>query len=82
MMPPLEIIDGIKLFVYDETGGKHHKAHFHAYYAEFSAEFYMDGALKKGKFPNSQTKKVLDWLSSGGRDKAVNKWKELNENEN
>lgn len=80
-MPPLETIDGIKLYVYDELRGKHHEPHFHAYYAESEAEFYMDGSIKKGEMPPAQAKKIRKWLDGEGRAKAIKKWKELNTDE-
>ncbi len=78
-MPSVFSFDGIKGYVYGEIGERHNMPHFHAYYAEFSAEIFCDGSLKKGEMPSAQMRKIRQWLLDGGRQKIEEKWKELNE---
>ena len=56
-VPSVFLIDGIKGYVYDEIGERHNMPHFHAYYAEFSVEIYMDGTVRHGEMPAAQLKK-------------------------
>ena len=78
-MPSIFLIDGIKGYVYDEIGERHNMPHFHAYYAEFAAEIYMDGTVRQGDMPSAQLKKIRDWLQDGGASIVEAKWKELNQ---
>ena len=78
-MPSIFNFDGITGYVYDERGGQHSEAHFHVYYAEYAIEIYMNGKIKEGSLLKAQLRKVLQWLKTGGKKKAIKKWRELNE---
>ena len=77
-MPSLFRIDGLSGYIFDEKGGQHNNPHIHVYYAEYQAEVYFDGSIKSGDLPKSQLNKVRQWLRSGGKKKAIKKWRELN----
>ena len=78
-MPIVMSLDGIKGYVYDEIGERHNMPHFHAYYAEFAAEIYIDGTVRQGEMPPSQIRKIRKWLQDGGAAIVEAKWKELNQ---
>ena len=42
---------------------KHHKPHFHVYFAEYEASIGVDGELLAGSLPNKQMKLVLAWAA-------------------
>ncbi|MDR2182685.1 MAG: DUF4160 domain-containing protein [Clostridiales bacterium] len=62
-MPLLSHFYGILITIYTEEGGKHHKPHCHARYAEFEAVYDLEGNCIKGKLPSKQHKYVVAWAA-------------------
>ena len=60
-MPLISHFYGILIYIYYEAGGKHHKPHFHAKYAEHEAVYDFDGELLEGQLPRRQSKYVEAW---------------------
>jgi hypothetical protein len=62
-MPELSRFFGIIIRMFVETGGQHHRAHFHAYYQEHSAVFAIDTIeCLGGELPKTQTRLVEAWV--------------------
>ena len=62
-MPLISHFYGILIHIYQESGGKHHKPHFHAKYAEHSAVYDLEGNVLSGKLPLKQHKIVDAWVA-------------------
>lgn len=76
-MPTFEIIDGIKINIYN---GEHRPPHIHAIYNEYEVLIEIETRnIYAGDLPNKQLKKVFDWLS-GNADWALDVFYELNTN--
>jgi len=74
-MPTIEIINGIKINIYN---GEHRPPHIHAVYNEFEILILIENnEIYAGDLPNRQLKKVFDWLS-GNSDWALEIFYQLN----
>lgn len=74
-MPTLEIIDGIKINIYN---GDHRPPHIHAIYNEFEVLIIIEGSqIYAGDLPDRQLKKAFDWLA-GNAEWALIVFYELN----
>ena len=74
-MPTLDIVNGIKISVYN---GEHRPPHIHASYNEFEALFAITTkVLYAGELPVRQKRVVLDWLSENS-EWAIEVFYELN----
>jgi len=51
----------IKMIYSDDS--RHHKPHFHVYYAEYEASIGVDGELLSGSLPVKQLKLVQAWAA-------------------
>ena len=61
-MPELSRFYGIIIRMFVEVGGRHHRAHFHAYYDEHVAVFTLDPVeLVAGMLPQRQRRFVEAW---------------------
>ena len=60
-MPLISHFYGILIYIYQEKGGKHHKPHFHAKYAEYEAVYDFEGERIEGELPRKQSKFVEAW---------------------
>ena len=61
-MPELSRFFGIIIRIFVETGGQHHRAHFHAYYQEHAAVFTVDTLeCLSGSVPKPQQRLVEAW---------------------
>ncbi len=64
-MPELARLDGIIIRMFAERGGRHHRAHFHAYYGEQDAVYALRPiGLIAGEFPKEQDPKVVAWATA------------------
>ena len=63
-MPLLETIQGLKIYVRFEKGGKHKKYHIHVEYKHKKASIDLDGNVLAGKdnIPKKQLKLVEQYL--------------------
>lgn len=76
-MAELARFDGIIIRMYPESGGRHHKPHFHAYYGEAEAVYGLQPLkLIAGQLPAEQHRKALDWAAAH-RDELSAAWKNL-----
>ena len=57
-MPELSRFYNIVIKMLYDAEGQHHKPHFHAYYAEYTASVGMDGELLAGSLPVKQLRLV------------------------
>lgn len=74
-MPLIDVIDGIRIKIYNRD---HLPAHIHAVYNEYEAFIVIaDGRIMAGYLPGSQMRKVIAWLSDHG-DQAQEMFNELN----
>ncbi|MCX6233152.1 MAG: DUF4160 domain-containing protein [Bacteroidetes bacterium] len=74
-MPTIEIIDGIKINIYN---GDHKPPHIHAVYNEFEVLIVIESnEIFAGNLPGKQLKKVFDWLT-GNSYWALTVFYELN----
>ena len=61
-MPELSRFFGIIIRMFVETGGQHHRAHFHAFYQEHAAVFAVDTLeCLDGSLPKPQQRLVEAW---------------------
>jgi hypothetical protein len=61
-MPELSRFFGIVIRMFVETGGQHHRPHFHAYFQDQSAVFAVDSVeCLGGKLPQAQRRLVEAW---------------------
>ncbi len=76
-MPTIEIINGIKINIYN---GEHKPEHIHAIYNEFEALITIENEeIYVGDLPNKQLKQVITWLTENS-DWALEIFYELNPN--
>jgi hypothetical protein len=62
-VPELSGFFGIVIRMFVETGGQHHRPHFHAYYQEHAGVFSIDTAeVLGGALPVSQRRLVEAWV--------------------
>jgi hypothetical protein len=62
-MPELSRFFGIIIRMFVETGGQHHRAHFHAFYQEHAAVFAIDTIeCLSGSLPKPQQRLVEAWV--------------------
>ncbi len=74
-MPTIHKIDSIKIMIYFDD---HLPPHFHAEYNEFEELFVIRTlATLRGKLPNRQHKKVVEWASDN-QDYLMLKWNQFN----
>jgi len=60
-MPIIEIVDGIRIKIYNRD---HMPPHIHAVYNEFEAVVAIDNyRIIAGYLPDNQLRKVMNWLS-------------------
>lgn len=62
-MPELSRFYNIVIKMLYEDDGQHHKPHFHAYYAEYTASVGVDGELLAGSLPVKQLRLVQAWAA-------------------
>ena len=61
-MPELSRFYGIIIRMYVETGGQHHRSHFHAYYGDDVAIYTLSPIeLMAGSLPRRQRRLVEAW---------------------
>jgi hypothetical protein len=61
-VPELSRFYGIVIRMFVETGGQHHRPHFHAYYQESAAVFAVDTVeCLGGGLPKAQERMVEAW---------------------
>jgi hypothetical protein len=60
-MPLISQFYGILIYIFKETGSKHHIPHFHAQYSEFECAFDFEGNVIDGELPRRQRKFVEAW---------------------
>lgn len=76
-MPILEIINGLKLYVYN---GEHRPPHIYAVYNEYEVLIEIESKnIYAGDLPNKQLKLVFDWLM-GNESWALEVFYQLNPN--
>ena len=76
-MPTLDIINGIKINIYN---GGHRPPHIHAIYNEYEILVIIGTKeIYAGSLPNKQLKRVFDWLA-GNADWALEIFYELDPN--
>lgn len=76
-MPILEIINGLKIHVYN---GEHRPPHIHAIYNEYEVIIEIESKnIYAGDLPNKQLKLVFDWLM-GNESWALEVFYQLNPN--
>jgi hypothetical protein len=64
-MPTIDVIDGIKINIYN---GDHPPPHIHAVYGEYEALLTIEkGELLEGNLPDRKLKKVLNWLANNSK---------------
>ncbi|WOJ90575.1 DUF4160 domain-containing protein [Methylocapsa polymorpha] len=70
-MPTVATIDGVKIqFYFDE----HPPPHFHAVFAEFTAQIQIDPSqVLRGSLPQAKLAAVLDWTRKN-RDALTSAW--------
>lgn len=77
-MPELCRFLGIIIYMYRETGGRHHYPHIHADYAGQKAVFNIETAeLIEGRFPKRERKLVEAWIELRKNELRRN-WNMLN----
>ena len=62
-MPALSMFYGIIVRMQSERGGKHHKPHIHAIYADNEIVIALDGEVLEGSFPARQRKMLEGWMA-------------------
>ncbi|WP_367178784.1 DUF4160 domain-containing protein [uncultured Slackia sp.] len=77
-MPTLSMFFGIVIRMFLEKGGRHHLPHIHAYHADESAVYGLDGSLLEGRLPAKQEKLVLAWMAIHEEELRAN-WRLLQE---
>jgi len=67
--------------IFSEEGGKHHKPHFHARYAEHRAVFDLGGNCIAGELPPKQRKLIEAWvvINTDELSAAWQAWQEFGE---
>jgi hypothetical protein len=74
-MPTIEIIDGVKINIYN---GDHQPPHIHAIYNEYETLITIEKCeVFAGDMPAKQLKKVVKWLESNS-EWALSVFYELN----
>ncbi|MDR1361069.1 MAG: DUF4160 domain-containing protein [Rickettsiales bacterium] len=72
-MPQISVFYGIVIAMYFDD---HLPPHFHAFYAEYEAQFDFNGKIIAGKMPNKKKKLIEAWVIIHKEDLEVN-WKLL-----
>ncbi len=62
-MPELSRFYNIVIKMLFSDNDKHHKPHFHVYFAEYEASVGVDGELLAGSLPLKQLKLVQAWAA-------------------
>ena len=75
-MPIVSQFYGIIVRMNFNEDTKHHKAHLHAYYAEYKAVFDFNANILEGYFPNKQ-KKMLEVWNSIHKEELEALWKTM-----
>lgn len=80
-MPELSRFYGIIIRMYMETGGQHHRPHFHAYYGEDVAIFALSPLeMIAGSMPRRQQRLVEAWAELH-EDELLTAWHSLQSGE-
>ncbi len=61
-MPVICMFDGIKIYMYIETDGRHQKPHIHAYYGEYSIAVDFSGNIIEGNLPRKKKAMLIAWV--------------------
>lgn len=73
-MPTISTFYGIVVLMFYLDTEHHHRAHFHARYAEFSASIALDDlTVLAGRLPAKQLRLVLAWAEIH-RDELIENW--------
>jgi hypothetical protein len=73
-MPILSMFYGIVVYMYCYDNQRHHTAHFHAEYGEFTAVIAIEnGEILEGELPRNKMKLVQAWLEIH-RDEVLADW--------
>ena len=64
LLPAISTFFGIIIYMYKETGNKHHLPHIHAKYAGQEAVFSLDGEIMEGdgNLPAKKVSLIRAWL--------------------
>ena len=79
-MPSLSMFYGIIIYMYNETGGRHHEPHIHAKFGEYESVISLDGNELEGNLPLGKKSLVLAWISIH-RDELAANWDLLSKGE-
>lgn len=77
-MPALCMFYGIIVYMYNEKGGRHNKAHIHAIYQNYEVVIALTGEVLEGNFPKSKLKLLDAWIEIHKEELEAN-WKLLQE---
>ena len=80
-MPTLSLFNGIMIKMNKEADAQHHRAHLHAFFAEYDAPFDIETGEMLGsnpKFPSDKAALVKAWIILHREDLFAN-WKLLTE---
>ena len=61
-MATLSMFYGIVVLMYNETGGRHHKPHIHARFAEFECSIDFEGCVLEGYLPGKKLALLRAWI--------------------
>ena len=76
-MPEISRFFGIIIYMYAETGGRHHRPHFHARHQDEEAVYALDTLLcLDGGLPPRQHRLVLAWAEIH-RHELERNWRRL-----
>lgn len=70
-MPGLARVDGVKIRMQNESGGRHHTPHFHAVYNGMRASIALNGEVLEGGLPSKKLKTVLEWTKRNSRELSL-----------
>ena len=62
-MPSLSMFYGIIIYMYSESGGRHHEPHIHARFGGEELVVSLDGIELEGNMPANKKTLVLAWIS-------------------
>lgn len=63
-MPRIGVVEGLNIYVYRETGGQHHRPHFHVEGGGIEASIALDKIeVMEGRLPRNKRRGVLDYAS-------------------
>ena len=79
-MPTLSMFYGITIYMYSESGERHHVPHIHCRYSGDEAVYSLDGDLLEGSIPKGKMKLVEAWIELH-RDELIANWELLSNGE-